>query len=135
MGEWISGDESFTLVTIGTSQTAIELWQNDDAPIHDRTIVDGFVTMLTDTDELWRLDLYAPAPNFAVASDFTFSAPARRDPLNWYRFYVGRGPLVMRTKSKRTFGANQELWMLASKLKGAGVTSELMVGWQFFVSP
>ncbi len=134
MTEWIAGAFEEDITSINTSSTALELWQNDDAPIHDRTVVDGFVTILTDTDELWRVDFYAPCPNFTVAADILFSQPFRNDPLSWYRFYTGRGPVIHRTRSKRTFGPNQELWVICSKEQGAGVASKIMVGWEFLVT-
>ncbi len=134
MTEWIAGSFEENITTVNTSATATELWQNDDAPLAPRTIVDGFITILTDTDDLCRVDLYGPAPNFAQASDFTFSAPFRNDPLSWYRFYCGRGPMVFRTLSKRTFGINNELWVLVSKEEGGNATS-IKVGWQFLLSP
>ncbi len=134
MSEWIEGSFETSITATQTAAGAVELWQNDEEPFHNRTIVDGFVTILTDTDDLVSIRLYGPVPNFAVAGDFSFSLPQRHAPENWYWFHAGRGPLVFRTRSKRTFGAQQELWAMPVKLRGTALTV-INVGWQFLLQP
>ncbi len=134
MTEWIAGSFRETITTVNTSATALQLFANTQQPFLTRTIVDGFVTILTNTDELIRVDMFGPLPAWVAAADLVFSN-ARNRSENWYRFYGGRGPMVFRTRSKRSFGAEEELWALVSKEEGLGVEAEIMVGWQFLLSP
>ncbi len=132
--EWIEGSQTHSLSAVGSVDTALELFQNDDDPALDRTVVDGYVTIITDTDDLCQVALYGPAPNFAVASDFTFNIPNRNEPIFWYNFNCGRGPMVFRIRSKRTFGPEEEMWMMGKKLRGTAVTN-VHVAWAFLLSP
>ncbi len=132
--EWIEGSNTFSVSTAQTQDTPSELFQNDLEPINDRTIVDGYVTIITDTDDLCQVRLFAPCPNFTVAADLGFAIPDRRDPISWYWFNCARGPLIFRIRSKRTFGAQQELWMTGNKLRAVNVTN-IHVGWQFLLAP
>ncbi len=133
MAEWIDGSFEGTLTTAQTADGAVELWQNNDTPNHDRTIVDGFVTIMVNTDALHDVTLYAPAPNFAVAADFTFADPSRNEPIVWYRFGCAAGPLVYRIKSQRTLGAKEEVWAMTRQLRGS-ISSVVRVQWQFLIS-
>ncbi len=134
MSEWREFSHQFDLTTVQTADTPVEVFQNDDDPALDRTLVDGYVTIITDTDDLCQVALYAPCPNFTVASDLTFAVPNRNEPIFWYSMNCARGPMVFRLRSKRTFGPEQEFWMNAKKLRG-GIASSIKVGLLFLLSP
>ncbi len=131
MTEWIAGDVTATITT-GVA-TAVELFANDFTPLHERTIVDGFVYIVTDTNDLCVVRLIGPAPNLVVAGDFSATQPLRSGALSWYWLFCGGAPILYRTRSKRTFSANQELWVQIGKLRGT--TSTIIdVGWQFLLT-
>ncbi len=129
MAEWIDWDESFTVSTTQTMVTPINVFTN--SANRDLTVVDGYVTILTDTDELCQVRMFGPVPGFASSGDFAFATPERKEALNWYWFNCGRGPMVFRIRSKRTFDPLQELWIGGVKLRGAGASTLIMVAGQF----
>ncbi len=133
MTEWKDFDVSFNITTEQTLGTAVNVYSQSQA-IGDRTVVDGYVTIITDTDNLCQVRMWAPAPGFTAAGDFSFASPVRREAINWYWFNCGRGPMVFRLRSKRTFAQSQEWWMACAKLRGADATN-VEVGIQYLLSP
>ncbi len=134
MTEWIEESFTNTIVTAQTMATPVQLYRNDVSLATQRTVVDGYVTIITDTDDLCQVRLYAPVPNFAAAGDFTFATPLRKEYICWYWLNCGRGPMVFRIRSKRTMGLSEEIWGGIVKLRG-GNSTEVHVGWQFLLSP
>ncbi len=123
-----------TLTTAQTAGTAVQLFVNDDEPIRDRTVVDGFVTIVCTTTVLHTVRLFAPAPGFAVAGDFTFGVPSRREFISWYSFGCASGPLVYRLRSKRTIAFNEEIWAQVQQERG-GASTVVRVYWEMLLSP
>ncbi len=133
MAEWFNFSTEFTITTAGTMGTPVQVFAQDDI-IGDRTVVDGYVTLVTDTDNLCQVRMYAPTPAFTSSGDFAFSTPARREAVNWYWFNCALGPMVFRLRSKRTFRPDQEWWIACAKLSG-GTQSTVRVGIQALFSP
>ncbi len=135
MSEWIEDSWSNTVGAAQTAATPVRLFSNDevsrDVP---RTVVDGYVTIITNSDDLCQVRLFGPAAEFADPSDFTFLKPARKEFISWYWLNCGRGPMVFRIRSKRTFSRLEECWGVICKLRGA-TTTEVHVGWQLLLSP
>ncbi len=133
MTEWIEGSVGFSISTAQTMGTPVIQYQNTDDPPRARTVVDGYITIIMDTDDLCQVRLYGPVPGFASTGDFSFATPERNEALNWYWFNCGRGPLVFRVRSKRTFHELEELFMSCAKLRGSAATL-INVGWQLLLS-
>ncbi len=134
MTEWIEGSFEETLSTLGTVSAARELYNNDDEARVERTIVDGWVTIIVSNSSLMQVRFWGPCPNLVVAGDFSFAAPRRDERMAWYWFNCAAGPLVFRTRSKRTFYHSDELWVQCALLTPS-VSSVVRVGWQFLLSP
>ncbi len=134
MASWEEFSTEFTLTTAQSAGTAVELWQNDDEPFHDRTVVDGYVGISVTTTALHTVTLYGPVPNFAVAADFSFQNPTRDEKVIWYSFACADGFLVYRIRSKRTFGPREELWVNAAQHRG-GVSTVVRVYLQMLITP
>ncbi len=134
MSEWIQGSQTHSVAAVGGVDTAVMIFQNQADPGLDRTVVDGYVTIITDTDDLCQVRLYGPVPNFANSSDFTFNIPDRREQIFWYNFNCARGPMVFRVRSKRTLSPEQEIWMMGAKLQGTSTTN-VRVAWAYLLSP
>ncbi len=128
----IDGSQGFTITTPQTMGTPVIIYTNGTVLAHPQTVVDGYVTIITDSDDLCEVRLFGPAPGFTSPGDFAFSSPVRKEPICWYWFKVGRGPMVFRIRSKRTFDYLEELWMAPVKLRGSNPT-ELLVGYSMFI--
>ncbi len=127
----VEGSQTFSISTGGTMGTPVLIYTNSESPARARTVVDGYVTIITDTDELCQVRMFGPVPGFASSGDFAFSTPVRAEAVNWYWFNCGRGPMVFRVRSKRTFETLEELWMAPVKLQGASVIN-IRIGYQRF---
>ncbi len=134
MSEWIEGSQDFGITTTQSIATPIEIFQNNSDPFVRRTIVDGYVFILTDTDDLCQVRLLGPMHNVISSGDFSFTTPGRHEAVSWYWLGCGRGPVIYRIRSKRTFNAEDELWIMGVKLRGS-VLTQIKIGWQFLLSP
>lgn len=120
---WEESSKSTSLTSIGTKDSD-ELFHNEvddhvfaSAPI---TIVDGIITLIADTTNLFRVKLVVCHESF-VASDV--QALGSHEWQNWYRFNIGSGPLVFRLRSKRTILPEHKLWWTVEKMQGADTTN------------
>ncbi len=134
MASWEEGGFQMVVSTASSAATAVELWQNNDEPFHNRTIVDGFLAVVTDQDEMCVVKLIGPVPDFAIAADFGFRVPERSEPISWYSFPAARGPLIYRIRSKRTVGPKEEIWAITEKIV-ASASTIVNVYWQFLITP
>ncbi len=96
------------------------------API---TIVDGIVTVITDTTDLIKVKLMV-ANELWVNTDL--EALGRHERQNWYSWMCAAGPLVFRLRSNRTLYPEDKLWLLTKKEIGTTL-SQVSVGMQFFM--
>jgi len=116
---WEEYDQTATLAATGTKSTQ-EIFHNEvddhvfaSAPI---TIVDGIVTIITNGDELFKVRLGIFPELYAVAD---IEATLAFDSQWYYRWFVARGPLVFRLRSKRTIMPEHKLWVNIEKRQGA----------------
>ncbi len=84
-------------------------------------IVDGFVTLISDTDNLCGCRLLV-VPEDIVDGDIDATNPEDPDPSIYYSFFFGRGPMVFRLRSKKTIGPNDKLWVSLWKESGTDST-------------
>ncbi len=131
-GLWEEFDQSTAITTEGAKITT-EIFHNEvddhvfaSAPI---TIVDGTVTIVTDTDDLFAVKLVV-VPELYVAADI--EALARHERENWYSWFVARGPVIYRIRSGRTIYPEQKLWVTIRKARG-GNSSQIRIGELFFM--
>ncbi len=117
------GAESMT--AIGDHTNTILISNNSSAePWDDQslTIVDGQLTVLTDTDDLCGVR-FIVAPELVVTADINENTPDPEDPMVWYSYFCGRGPLVFRLLSKKTIHPEEVLWIQFWKARGGNLTS------------
>jgi len=95
----------------------------------DVVIVDGIITVITDTDDLCGVRLII-ASELLVSGDLTEDAPAPHDNMVYYSWYAARGPLVFRLRSKRTIPPEYALWVQAWKARGT-VSTTVRIGAHF----
>ncbi len=128
---WERYSKTANHVSEGTS-TSFELFHNEvddhyfqNAPI---TIVDGIVTVITNTDNLVIVRL-AIHHEFVVAADLGVLSPDPGDRTIYYEWFAARGPLVFRLRSKRTMQPQQKLWLTLGKPSGGGTDgTDIRVG-------
>ncbi len=120
---WEEYDQTVSLGAVG-SESSAEIFHNEvddhifaSAPI---TIVDGIVTIITDTDDLCRVKLCIVHELISAADIQAFQA---HDSSWWYRWACARGPLVFRLRSKRTIPPEHKLQVYYQKLRGATSTN------------
>lgn len=123
------GDFGTTFAGVDTSD-ADELISNQGAaPVGsglaiptDIVVVDGVLTVITDTDDLIGIRLCVLNENW-VLGDFSAGNPEPHDPSVYYSWFAGRGPLVFRLRTKRTVHPEHKLWIHAWKAAGTSVTT------------
>lgn len=84
--------------------------------------VDGILTVITDTDDLCGLRLII-APEEMVSSDITEDQPQPHNRMIWYSWFVARGPMVFRMRSKKTVHPEHKLWVTTWKARGTTSTT------------
>lgn len=121
-----------TLGAVGTNVNT-EIFFNTQADENfeasDVVGVDGILTVLTDTDALCGVRLIV-APSGLVSGDLTEDIPNPHDRMIWYSWFVGRGPMVFRLRSKKTIPPEYKLWMQSWK---AAATLSTEVRWGLHV--
>ncbi len=116
------------LVTLSTAGSHVdtEIFKNeedtDNFQSADVIIVDGILTVITDTDDLIGVRLIV-APEVMDAADLTQDSPAPHDRMVYYSWFAARGPLVFRLRSKKTIPAENKLWMQIWKASGSSSTN------------
>ncbi len=122
---WERYDETVALSTVGAHQNT-KLFTNLEDTDHfqnaDVTIVDGIVTIITDTDDLCMVRLII-ADELVTDAEINEDTPATSDRMHYYTWYCGRGPLIFRLRSKRTIATSESIWLNVSKALGANVTN------------
>ncbi len=88
----------------------------------DVVAVDGILTVITDTDDLCGLRLIV-APEEMVTGDITEDIPQPHNRMVWYSWFVARGPMVFRLRSKKTVPPEHKLWVTTWKARGATSTA------------
>ncbi len=131
-GLWEEYDTSTVVTAIG-DQASVELFHNEvddhifaSAPI---TIVDGILTVITNTDDLCKVKLVIAHESFNATA---IAALGRHEPQNWYSWFCARGPLVFRMRSKKTIFPEHKLWMKMIKQRGTTATT-VNVGLEAFM--
>ncbi len=129
---WEDYSKTVNIATLN-GQGALELFHNEvddhvfaSAPI---TIVDGIVTVHTNTDDMFRVKLIVAHELFASAD---VNALGSHESQNWYRWFCVRGPLVFRLRSKRTIESEHKLWIQWTKVQGS-TASDCHVGMAFLM--
>ncbi len=109
------GDHSNTAVFHNEEDT-------DNFQSADVVIVDGIVTVLTNTDDLCGVRMLI-ASELLLTGDLTEDQPNPHDDQVYYSWYVGRGPLVFRLRSKRIVPPEHKLWVQVWKARGSTATT------------
>ncbi len=99
----------------------------------DLTVVDGLITVHTDSDDLVRVQLVI-AHELVTSADLASGTPSENDPMLWYSWYTSRGPAFFRTRTKRRVPREHKLWIQTVKEQGATSTA-IHVGYQFLIVP
>ncbi len=84
-----------------SNQAGAEPWDD-----HDLTVVDGQLTVITDSDDLVGVRFLVIHESYTVTTE---DDPAPQDPQVWYSFWCARGPMVFRLISKRTIPPEHDL--------------------------
>lgn len=87
----------------------------------DVVVVDGIITVVTDTDDLVGVRLLVVNENFLDA-ELTEDDPTPGSPLVYYTWFAARGPLVFRLRSKKTIPVDHKLWLQTWKALGSTAT-------------
>ncbi len=121
---WERYDKTTTITSVG-AHSNFELLSNEEDTDNfqnaDLVLVDGILTIITNTDDLCACRLIV-AHEALVTGDLTEDVPAPDSRMVWYTFYVGRGPLVFRMKSKKTVPPQNKLWLQMWKAQGGNST-------------
>ncbi len=100
MAQWIRKSETQTLGAAGADATT-ELLNHQEGEINaegDLVIVDGIVTVVTNSDDLCGVRLLV-VPELLDSSDFNENVPESWNDMVYYSWFVARGPLVFRSSS------------------------------------
>ncbi len=135
MAQWFRGSISATLVTVGVHDN------NEEAQLHnqstdifdasDLVIVDGFLTLITDTDDLCGFRFVRQREDL-LTGDLNENLPPEGDPAIWYSMFHGRGPVTYRLRSKFTIYPEYKIWTTMWKERGANSTV-FSAGWRLLV--
>ncbi len=125
MAVWERYDGNSQITTVG-DHANVEVFHNDQGDENfefaDVVGVDGILTVITDTDDLCGVRMIV-ASNLVTTGDLNENSPAPHERGIWYSFYVGRGPLVFRMRSKKTVAPDHKLWINIWKAQGNSLTS------------
>ncbi len=121
---WERYDRGNTLVAAGFHVNDSVLLNEEDTDNFqnaDIVIVDGIVTVVTDTDDLVGVRLMV-IHNSLASADINEDAPKPHEPQVYYSWYCARGPLVFRLRSKKTIPPGHRLWLQTWKAQGGNST-------------
>ncbi len=122
---WERYGRDFSVTAINDQSTSVVFHNQEDTDNFqnaDVVIVDGIVTVLTNTDDLCGVRLLV-APEILTTADLAFPAPDPHDRMVYYSWFCGRGPLVFRLRSKRTIPPENRLMVQGWKEEGTALTS------------
>ncbi len=131
MAVWERYDDETTLAAVG-SHTNREVFHNfqgdENFESSDVVIVDGIMTFITDTDDLCGARLLV-VPEEILTAALTEDIPQPHNDMVYYSWFVARGPMVFRLRSKRTIPPEHKLWMQVWKATTGGGTTSTTVRW------
>ncbi len=134
MAIWERYDQVSNLLNVG-DHVNTQLFHNqatsDNFQSADIVVVDGIVTVLTNTDDLVGVRLLVVDEGL-VDADLTEDDPAPHHHSVYYSWFCGRGPLVFRLRAKRTIPPEHKLWLQAWKAQG-GSQSAVRTGEHFYM--
>ena len=135
MALWIRGSTTATLGALGVydSQEETQFHNQTGNPFTDLdiVIVDGFLTLITNTDALCGFR-FVRGPEAQVAGDYNEGLPEEGAPDIWYSMFHARGPVMYCLRSKFTIYPQYKLWTTAWKEQEATSTL-LSAGWRLLV--
>ncbi len=125
MAEWIRGAVHDALTSAGshvnTEETQLHNQTDNIFETSDLVIVDGFLTLFTDTDDLCGFRFVRQREDLLTA-DISETVPPENSSDIWYSMYTVRGPLVYRLPSKFTIYPEYKLWVTTWKEDGTTAT-------------
>ncbi len=125
MPVWERYDGTSSLTTIG-AHNSTEIFFNQQADENfeasDVVGVDGILTVISDTDDLCGVRLVV-ASDLLVQADITEDSPKPHDRMIWYSWFIARGPMVFRLRSKKTVPPQFKLWVNVWKARGSNATN------------
>lgn len=124
MALWERYDQTSTLTTVGSHFNTEILYNSEDTDNFqnaDLVLVDGIVTIITDTDDLCGVR-FVLLPDVVASGSISMDDPDPDSRQVWYSFFCARGPLVFRLKSKKTLFPQHKLWMTVWKARGTAST-------------
>ncbi len=128
MAIWERYNGIYALTTVGSDSSSSILTNNEDTDNFqnaDLVVVDGILTLHTDSDDLFGFRLLImDAGIYPVNED----DPNPHHQEVWYEWFVARGPMVFRLRSKRTLHAGQHLVVQAWKASGVATSANIHYG-------
>ncbi len=125
MAVWERYDLDPVLSTQG-SHSNTEVFHNEETSDNfqsaDVAIVDGIITVITDTDDLVGVRLLI-ADEIIATGSLTEDDPEPHNNMVYYSWFAARGPLVFRLRSKRLIRPEQKLWCQVWKARGTASTT------------
>ncbi len=122
---WERYDGTTSIAAIGEHSNR-ELFHNVQADENfeasDVVVVDGIVTFITDTDDLVGARLLV-VPEEILTATLNEDVPQPHNDMVYYQWWISRGPMVFRLRSKRTVPPEHKLWMQLWKARGANATN------------
>ncbi len=135
MAIWVRGGASGSLAGAGVhlnfEETQLHNETDNLFEDSDLVIVDGFLVLHTDSDDLCGFRFVRQREDLGTA-DLTEDLPPESDPGIWYSMFTARGPVTYRLRSKFTIFPQWKLWSTMWKEDGA-VTTVLHAGWRLLV--
>ncbi len=139
-GRWERFSKTSTLTTVGLHSNS-ELFHNAGHPAsggdnlvqRDVVIVDGIVTIHSDTDALIGTRLVV-ANELIVDGDLSDTIPEEHSDMIYYSWFTARGPSYFRLRSKKSIHPEEKLWLTIWKEQEA--TSTIVhAGLRLFLVP
>ncbi len=124
MPVWERYDGTQTLVGVGSHiNTSIfhNLQGDENFEASDVVAVDGILTVITDTDDLCGVRLLVES-ELIVTGDLNEDVPQPHSQEVYYSWFVARGPMVFRMRSKKTVPPEHKLWIQVWKAQGGNST-------------
>ncbi len=135
MAQWLRFSATNTISTAGAhannqitalTNSGTNIWEEQDL-----FIVDGFIHIQTDTDNLCGVRLLVVPPTF-VTGDLSDTNPSENDPVIKYSWWASRGPLPYRIKSKIRIPSDYDVWLTTWKELG-GDSTVINVGMRLYI--
>ncbi len=135
MANWIRFSASNSITTVGAhaNNEITDIHNQSDNIFEDQDlfIVDGFVHIQTDTDDLCGVRLLV-IPEEMTTSNISDVTPQENSPLIKYSWWCSRGPLPYRIRSIIRIPPQHEVWITSWKEQGANATV-INVGARFLI--